>query len=179
METQSKIQCLVVKPSKESKKKGWTFLDSMQLMPVSLDKAAKALGVEVTKDANFNYDIPEDDPRWNEYLERDCVSLYQSLMAFYELIENMGGEVGITTASTAMKTFQMRYQNRPIERHTAHADFFREAYYGGRVEIYREKADNLSYYDINSAYPFAMLQPMPVGNLNAYWANLSRGTGMR
>lgn len=162
----SKIQCLRVKPHKNSRKKGWTFLDSYQLIPAGLGKITKAFGTEVQKDTNFDYDTQEDDRRWDEYLEQDCISLHQTLIKFYDLVENyLGGEVGMTTASTAMKTYRRKYQEFPIERHSKYHEFFRSAYYGGRVEIFRERASNLHYYDINSAYPFAMLKPMPVGKL--------------
>lgn len=162
----SKIQCIRVKPHKDSHKKGWTFLDSYQLIPASLAKLTKAFNTDVKKHDYFDYDTPEDDPRWSEYLKDDCVSLYQTLMSFYELVEErLGGEVGMTTAATAMKTFRRSYQSAPIERHSPHHEFFREAYYGGRVEIYREEAKGLHYYDINSSYPYSMLQAMPTGKI--------------
>ena len=166
MAVQSKIQCLRVKPHKDSKKKGWTFLDSYQLIPASLAKITKSFNTATVKNDKFDYDTHEDDPLWDEYLEEDCVSLYQSLMAFYEMVEDkLGGEVGMTTAATAMKTFRRSYQSIPIERHSEHHEFFRDAYYGGRVEIFREEVKGLHYYDINSAYPFAMKKDMPIGKL--------------
>lgn len=165
----SKIQCLRVKPHKSSKKKGWTFLDSYQLIPAALGKISAAFKTETVKDNNFDYDTHENDARWDSYLEDDCISLYQTLTKFYELVENkIGGEVGITAASTSMKTYRKSYQAKPIERHSNHHAFFREAYYGGRVEIFRRKCEGLKYYDINSAYPYAMLSPMPVGRLVEY-----------
>lgn len=166
MTVSSKIQCLRVKPHGNSHKRGWTFLDSYQLIPASLGKITKAFDTETKKDENFDYDTDENDPRWKKYLEDDCVSLFQTLQKFYTLVEEfLGGEVGMTTAATAMKTYRRSYQKAPIERHSRHHDFFRQAYYGGRVEIYKESGKNLRYYDINSAYPFAMMQPMPVGKL--------------
>lgn len=164
----SKIQMILIKPSQESKKKGWTFLDSYQLIPSSLKKVTEAFNTDVKKQ-EFDLDSHEDDPRWIEYLRDDCVSLYQTLTKFHELVEGkLGGEVGITTASTAMKTYRRSYQCQPIMRHSAHHEFFRKAYYGGRVEIYMGKCDDLHYYDINSSYPNAMLQKMPVGNLSKW-----------
>lgn len=162
----SKIQCLRVKPHKGSKKKGWTFLDSYQLIPAALAKIAKSFDTEVQKQDNFDYDVDEHDARWEEYLEQDCVSLHQTLVKFYALVEGaLGGEVGMTAAATSMKTYRRAYQSIPIERHTDHHEFFRQAYYGGRVEIFRRELSNVRYYDINSAYPYAMLAPMPVGRM--------------
>jgi hypothetical protein len=36
-----------------------------------------------------------------------------------------------------------------------------EAYYGGGVHVYVNKATNMRLYDINSLYPAAMLRDMP------------------
>lgn len=166
---QSKIQCLRVKPHKDSHRKGWTFLDSYQLIPTGLEKAAKALKAEVKKQEFFDYDLDESDPRWNDYLKDDCVALYKTLLNFYELIEEkIGGEVGMTTAATSMKTFRRRYQSKPIEKHSTYHEFFRAAYFGGRVEIFKKQGQGLHYYDINSSYPFSMLQPMPIGKLTEW-----------
>lgn len=161
----SKIQCLKVKV-KGSHRKGWTFVDSYQLIPAGLAKITKAFNTDVQKDDSFDYDTDEHDARWEDYLEKDCISLHQTLTKFYELVENvMGGEIGITAASTSMKTYRRSYQKFPISRHSQYHDFFRAAYYGGRVEIFRKKCDGVRYYDINSSYPNAMLQDMPVGDI--------------
>lgn len=59
-------------------------------------------------------------------------------------------------------------------------DIARQAYYGGRVEVFRTghttTDPTIHYGDVNSMYPFAMLQPMPIGRV-AYFkgsANLER-----
>lgn len=40
----------------------------------------------------------------------------------------------------------------------------RTSYFGGNVEVYSNEVSNAYYYDLNSQYPKAMLQDMPVGN---------------
>lgn len=94
----------------------WRFLDSFRIMPASLDKLAKAFGFggKVEHDLNLH----EDDPHWEEYLEGDCVKLYGVLQKFYTLIDEMGGEVGMTAPSTAMKLLRRRYlrEDEPIDR---------------------------------------------------------------
>lgn len=160
----SSIQMLHVKPAGR-KAKGWLFLDSGKLLPMKLAKAAKSFGVSL-KLEEHDLDLDENEPSWSEYLKQDCVSLYEVLERFHELVEvTLGGEVGITAASTAMKTFRRSYQIAPIQRHSEHEAFFRRCYYGGRVEIFRKSGVGLHYYDINSAYPYAMRQNMPVGEL--------------
>lgn len=63
---------------------------------------------------------------------------------------------------------------KPLVSYCCLHDFIREAYFGGRTEIYRmefkpyhdEKGrwvDRANLYDINSHYPHCMLEPMPVG----------------
>lgn len=40
----------------------------------------------------------------------------------------------------------------------------RSSYYGGNVEVYFNELLDGYYYDMNSQYPAAMLNDMPVGN---------------
>lgn len=169
----STIQMLTVKRHRKSKEKGWRFLDSMKLLPMKLEKVAKSFRVETLK-GEIDYDTNEDDPQWLEYLERDCVALYQVLTRAHELVEiRLRGEVGITAASTAMRTFRRAHMKTAIKRHSEYHELFRECYYGGRVERFVEKAEGLAYYDINSSYPNAMLEPMPVGDLLEHYGTPS------
>jgi len=143
----------------------WTFLDSMKLIPTSLDKAAKAFGCE----GKLKHDLhlPEEDPRWKDYLRVDCEQLYKVLTKFHHLVEkSLGGEVGITAASTSMKTYRRAFQPFAFQRHKASHDFIREGYFGGRVEVFEQQGEGLSYYDLNSSYPASMLNKMPVGQAN-------------
>lgn len=162
--TQSKIQMIKIKRNNKSHRKGWTFLDSGQIIPTGLKAISKTFNVKVKKMEEMDLNTHELDPIWIEYLRDDCISLYQVIDKYTDLIENtFKGELGITAASTAMKTFRRSYLEYPIERHVKDHDLFRRTYYGGRVEIFREKGDNIRYYDINSSYPFSMLSEMPVG----------------
>jgi hypothetical protein len=145
----------------------WRFLDSHKLIPTSLDKAAKSFGLagKIAQDL----DIDEDDPSWIEYNRVDCVELYQVIEKFHHYIEKvLLGEVGITAPSTAMKLLRRRYLKRPINRNEETHDFVREAYFGGRVEPFECKGENLSYFDVNSSYPASMLHPMP-GGMAIWW----------
>lgn len=158
----SSIQLLKVKRSKDCHSKGWTFLDSHKLIPTSLENAAKSFGVTLKKQQDLN--LHEDDPSWVGYLEHDCQAAYEIVKRYHELIEiRLNGEVGITAASTAMRTFRRGYQEAPIYRHTDHHDLFRECYYGGRVERFASKVSGIRVYDINSSYPYSMTKEQPVG----------------
>jgi hypothetical protein len=166
----------------------WTFLDSMKLFPSSLDKMLQTFKLEGK--VRHDLSMHESDPRWSIYLRQDCVGLYEALVQFHELIENrLGGEVGMTAPSTAMKLFRRRFLGRGevpdnIPRH-AHFpgckdrfkkklepkdcigcchEFIRRAYYGGRTEPFRMRGTGLHYYDLNSSYVAAMREAMPAGH---------------
>lgn len=40
--------------------------------------------------------------------------------------------------------------------------FIRDSYYGGSTDFYLRYVKNAYYYDVNSLYPYAMLQDMPL-----------------
>ena len=194
---QSSIQMIEVRLVNAHKKKPikWTFLDSMKLLPMGLDRAAKTFGFAGKREMDL--DLDESDPQWNEYLEKDCTELYQVMQATHDLIEDkLGGEVGMTTPATSMKLFRRRFMGKgecpdkipchahlpdckcpddPVTGHKAGAcghAFIRKAYYGGRTEIHRMKGENLHYYDINSSYVAAMLDGMPAGDCYAPYGEI-------
>ena len=68
----------------------WRFLDSLKLIPTSLDKAAKAFGCsgKLKHDLHLN----ENDKRWIDYNRVDCEQLFEVLTKFHHLIEKgLGG----------------------------------------------------------------------------------------
>jgi hypothetical protein len=181
---QSSIQVMKVKS--RVGKSMWTFLDSIRLLPMSLDQASKSFGF--AGKLNHDLKLQEDDPKWEAYLEQDCKALYQALERFQELLtDKLQGEMGITAPSSAMKLYRRRYMGHgktpamiPQHRHfkecasrgepcegCLHA-WFRRGYYGGRVEPFRPYGEGVSYYDINSSYPRAMLEDMPGGEVRQY-----------
>lgn len=163
----------------------WTFLDSMKLFPMGLEKMCKTFGLPGKVDHDL--DMHETDERWSTYLKQDCVALAEGLIKIHELVEDkLGGEVGMTAPSTSMKLFRRRFLGRPgsvkkIPRfqHWHGCDgkaddggecqgcahqWVRRGYYGGRTELFRVYGENLHYYDINSSYVAAMREEMPVGD---------------
>lgn len=171
----STIQTIeITRVLKNGTKLSWTLRDSMRLLPMSLDKAAKAFGLggKVEMDLHAH----EDDPRWARYLKVDCVKLYKTMLRVHELMEDkLGGEVGMTAPASAMKLFRRRFLKRPIHRHAHFKDcsghgacddcchaWIRRAYYGGRTEIFEMFGEGLKYFDLNSSYVAAMRQPQPV-----------------
>ena len=47
-------------------------------------------------------------------------------------------------------------------------NFIRCGYYGGVTDYYKAYGENLYYYDVNSLYPFAMLNNMPLNIIKTY-----------
>lgn len=164
-------------------KNHWQFLDSMRLLPMGLKRACETFGISEDKSKiSFDLSTHEDDPKWSIYLKQDCIALVEVLNKLYDLIQNkLGGEVGVTTPSTAIKLFRRRFIGNDgvpkyIQRYQhwiecsdneclgcAH-EWIRRGYYGGRTEIFRLRGTKLHYYDINSSYVAAMRQDMPIGD---------------
>lgn len=155
----------------------WRFVDSVRLLPMTLDDAAKAFGVgrknvddegEVVRDrhgSEFSIDCPEDDPGWPAYNGIDCKRLHQVLERCHDMVElEFGGEIGLTAPSTAMKTFRRSYLAGSIPREVHTHDFVRPSYVGGRCEVLEEGGRYLSYFDINSSYVYQMTQLLPAGD---------------
>lgn len=159
----------------------WTFLDSMKLLPMGLERACQTFGLPGKVEHDLN--MPEEDPRWSVYLKQDCIALAEVLLKTHDLVENkLGGEVGMTAPSTSMKLFRRKYLGRDgtpsrIPRHAHWSDckqkatcqgcaheWVRRGYYGGRTEMFNAFGENLHYYDINSSYVAAMHEDMPVGD---------------
>ncbi|RPK06208.1 DNA polymerase [Bacillus subtilis] len=117
------------------------------------------------------------EPMLNFYLKNDCVSLYKILR---KLIDLSGLDIDEffrcpTTASLALKVFKTNYPedyekaiSTKIYRKKGEGEFYekfvREAYYGGRTEVFTPRLENGSHYDMNSIYPFVMKEhKFPIG----------------
>jgi len=154
----------------------WRFIDSVRLLPMSLDAAAQAfeVGRKSHEDdgsaildrygKEFTIHCPEDDPSWPAYNAVDCRRLYDVLVRCHDLVElEFGGEIGLTAPSTAMKTIRRRYLKEPIPREVHTHEFVRPSYVGGRCEVLEEGGRFLSYLDINSSYVHQMTHLLPAG----------------
>ena len=104
-----------------------------------------------------------------KYCEQDCISLYQIINKFNELIFN-NFKLNIhrfpTLTSIAFNIYKAHYlkeETIPIINGKIY-DFIRESYTGGHTDMYIPKGNNIHCYDVNSLYPFVMNQnEMPVG----------------
>lgn len=165
----------------EAPKEKWTFLDSMKLLPMGLERACKTFGLKGK--VEHDLDMDEFDPRWGVYLRQDCFALAEVLTMTHDLIENkLHGEVGMTTPATSMKLFRRKYLGKGsapsrIPRHAhfrectdrkncvgCNHEWVRRGYYGGRTELFQTYGKRLRYYDFNSSYVAAMREAMPAGD---------------
>lgn len=118
-----------------------------------------------------------------DYLQADCIALWQVIEVFYswELVKKAG--LCFTTASQAVKIWQT-FLDKKVYKLSKDVDrFVREGYFGGRTEVFKpifdatydvksnkfnfskeqlkfiqkqKKIGEIYYYDINSLYPTVM-----------------------
>jgi len=155
------------------------FVDSVSLLRFKLDDLTKDFDV-VHKKLNFmdkktderDYEYlyrlyKQDDKRFHDYLKNDVFGLHEVLTKFNNLINDNNGKLGLTIASTSMRTFQKGYLKRDLFMSDRDLnDEMKIAYYGGRTEIFRLYLPEGKYrcYDINSLYPYVMFNNrFPVG----------------
>lgn len=138
------------------------FADSYSLFRTSLNEVGKAfLGIEKKEhDHNEEYIINEKNIEYNKI---DCEILYKSLKIFFdEFTFNLGPK--FTIGSYAINIFNKNFNRHKLMPHGQEAEkFIREAYAGGRTEIFKTKLDHGYCYDVNSMYPSCMMEKMPLG----------------
>jgi hypothetical protein len=67
-----------------------------------------------------------------------------------------------SASSLAMMIFRTKFLKEPIPLISEGLDsVLRGGYRGGATQVFKERGQNLRYYDVNSLYPTAMMQPMP------------------
>ena len=99
--------------------------------------------------------------RIERYLKSDCVYLWEMVTEFNK---DFGPQ--LTLAGAAMKRW-LKISNEPCEE--TDDEFYKQFasfYYGGRVECFRRGVIDVDFsvFDINSAYPKAMLEKHPYSN---------------
>ena len=133
------------------------FRDSMNLIPAPLSAFQKESFDYAILEASER-DKPGNREKIRHYLKSDCVNLYDMLARYFE---NYGR--GLTQAGAAMKAWE-KIAGAPAPRQTV-AEYvrYRPFYYGGRVECFASGnvVRNFSVFDMNSAYPHAMMSPHP------------------
>jgi hypothetical protein len=161
------------------KYKNITFKDSMRIFNVSLNDLCKNFGglysqgkiSEYKKEFNSldMFDNLELFSLFKEYSLNDSVCFSRTAKALATAQEHYikNYQVDITsiysTSTLSLKIFRQHHLKDPIPILKRSEDaFIRESYFGGATDYYIKYAESLYYSDVNSLYPFAMKNPMPV-----------------
>lgn len=186
------------------KGKSINFTDSYALLPKKLSEITESFKVEHNKISVNFFDTEKENykDKWKhwklfqEYLKYDCLGLYESIKEFEKIVNKYGGKINLTIASTSLNIFKNRYLknyifslkdivigkdifNKPIILKVE--ELIRDYYFGGRTEIFKRYIEYGFYYDVNSLYPFVMLQKMPISEpkyLRVENINLQKDIGM-
>lgn len=135
-----------------SKVRGIKLRDAANLWPsMTLKKVGKGFGIEKL----------ERDVRSNEYVLTDVRITLKAACFVRDLMLDYGVEcVPSTIGGCAAKIYSAMF-NKGVPH--VSDQFVKQAYYGGRVEIFTRAYKGLSAWeDVNSQYPYCMLRPFPV-----------------
>ena len=93
-----------------------------------------------------------------DYLRGDCRYTYELVSAF---VERHGQP--LTQAGASMKAYQKMTGKEVPKSSADYYDDFKKYYYGGRVQCFERGVKDCDFevFDINSAYPYAMLSQHP------------------
>jgi hypothetical protein len=154
----------------DGRKKHTLFADALNLFAgQSLAKLGRSIGMEKWPTPPALLPEKKEVPLWRCekhgiefcvecYCARDAWILYRALQVLQDCLDEIGGDLGLTLASTAMRLYRRRYLSQPYRRPDREVnDFCRQAYYGGRVEAYvLGEWEEVNYYDVHSLYPYVM-----------------------
>ncbi|MES5849462.1 MULTISPECIES: DNA polymerase [unclassified Bacillus cereus group] len=173
-----------------------TFHDSYKLLPSSLADIcesfemgdsgkmdimpyAESLGFKDKED--FFKCVSCNDPVLVDYLERDCVSLYNIIVEVIQISRLNVHEfvTAPTVASLSLKIFRKFWKEEYKKLTSTNYNYnpeceyveqqIRKAYHGGRVEIIKPIAENVKHYDKVSMYPSIMKEmEVPYGLVKTY-----------
>jgi len=134
--------------------------DSYLLLPVPLATYKKD-EIDYSKFELENRD--ENMAEISAYLKNDCIYLYEILAKNFELYGQK-----LTLASSAFDFWNKKFNPNKFKPKTGlhYFNHFKYFYFGGRVQCFQKGIINKEFkvFDINSAYPYAMLHDHPYGN---------------
>ena len=151
-----------------------TFIDSLKIIPFSVDKIAKSFGLPISK-LELDYNTPRElghelTEHEIDYIKNDVKIVAMALKVLFD-----EGLTGITSASNALKDFKKEYKGKKFEELFPNIPFqidfdLREhgAYKGGFTylnDVYKEvDVGEGEVLDVNSLYPSVMRNElMPIG----------------
>jgi hypothetical protein len=128
-----------------------TFWDSFNHFRMSLKELGKSVGIEKRE-----MDIYDE-----AYVTTDAWISLTAMTRARDYIGSIGGSIGPTAGSSAVSVWRTMTDDAYVYG-AVDSEWFRKGYYGGRTEIFRREADGIvSGYDVNSMYPYCMLNEFP------------------
>lgn len=149
-------------------KNSWHFVDSYWLLQDKLENIGKWIGME--KGEAEKRQTPEEAKEFYrsadlftlmEYNELDCVILFKAITHMQEVLWELGGQLQMTLASSAMQLFRRKFLTDNIDTNGSVNARAENAYFASRVEVFNRECWNADYLDINSSFPYAMTKPCP------------------
>jgi hypothetical protein len=137
-----------------------TLLDSYLILPLPLSAYAKD-DIDYRIMERSERDKPENKQKIREYLRSDCVYLWEWVNKF---VSRFGDR--LTLASAAFSQLKKTGYPTNLRTYQGYDNEFRPFYFGGRTEAIKRgyHPGHFKIYDINSAYPYAMLSEHPLGS---------------
>lgn len=149
------------------------FKDSFRIFPISLQELCKTFEVE-GKLSSYNPDFNKISlfkdadllEQFIEYSKHDSICLLKALTKAQDIYIDEH-QVDLTTiwstSTLSLKIFRLKFLAENIPTLTKKMDaLIRLAYIGGSTDYYYKYGENLKHYDVNSLYPKAMCNPMPM-----------------
>jgi hypothetical protein len=114
--------------------------------------------------------------REDQYAKQDSLALFLAIERAQDTYFS-DHKVDITsiysTSTLSMKIFRQKFLKLPIPILKHSEDLYiRDSYLGGATDYYKAYGENLHYYDVNSLYPFVMLNDMPL-NIETKYKDMS------
>lgn len=139
------------------------IIDTFNFWKSSVDAMGDSLGIPKLRINLATAKIKEAIP----YCKRDVEIIANQVMRLLQFLsENELGSFGVSAAGLAMNIFKQRFMKHDIYIHDRERvlELERASYSGGLVLNYyigEAKSKNLHQYDVNSLYPFVMLNRFP------------------
>lgn len=135
--------------------------DSARLFIDSVKDLGDTFGLKkLDVDREHLSDIPIEETL--EYCYRDCEIVLLAVTRFAEFVEREGGAIADTIAACAARTVRHRLVPPDAWGWTMDSDECgAPAYYGGRVERFRQLSAGGAVFDVNSMYPAMMVGGLP------------------
>lgn len=131
---------------------------------MSLDKLGEMIGFPKIKSTYGWTKGKKLTDRDIKYAVRDAKIEWQYMEGIQRLYSRIGARMKTTTPATALDYWRRCYLDEALPSVSEETrSFFREGYYGGRVEIFRmgKQKGRILYLDVNSLYPSVMVGKYP------------------